>query len=199
MTMRPLSYQECMQCHAALTSKDRKRCVGCHSVFYDDALCQKKDWPTHKKECKERQALLLAYAQQAHPDADTMTKLLNNPAACGLIAQCYHEGLHGFEKNTGIALFWSLKSKTTATAAAAATAAATAAAAASVTQLHSAAANRETAAVERSLAASGRKAAAASRKEAAARRQEAGENRKAAEEDVRRQKEALECISYMST
>lgn len=30
------------------------KCKGCYSVSYCSVACQKKDWPSHKKECKQK-------------------------------------------------------------------------------------------------------------------------------------------------
>lgn len=59
-------------------------CSRCESAWYCDAGCQKKDWPVHKKVCKERGAelfrktLLLAEA--------------GDPKAHNNIGMCYFEG-----------------------------------------------------------------------------------------------------------
>eukprot|EP01104_Vermistella_antarctica_P012081 TRINITY_DN3437_c0_g1_i10.p1 TRINITY_DN3437_c0_g1~~TRINITY_DN3437_c0_g1_i10.p1 ORF type:complete len:338 (+),score=59.84 TRINITY_DN3437_c0_g1_i10:364-1377(+) len=109
--MRPASYLLCMQCNADLTKegKKRRRCAGCHSVFYCDVSCQKKDWVIHKAECKEQQRRLIAIVRPRNPDVDTMAKLLACPEMCGIIACCYHEAELGFEKNDGLAVFWLMR------------------------------------------------------------------------------------------
>eukprot|EP01104_Vermistella_antarctica_P012090 TRINITY_DN3437_c0_g2_i1.p1 TRINITY_DN3437_c0_g2~~TRINITY_DN3437_c0_g2_i1.p1 ORF type:complete len:329 (+),score=52.59 TRINITY_DN3437_c0_g2_i1:135-1121(+) len=106
-TIRTASYVRCMQCNADLTKEGttRRRCAGCHSVFYDDVCCQKKDWAIHKHECKEQQRRIIA-SLPAIFGADTIPKLLAVPQLCGIIAHAFHEGVCGFEKNEGLAVFW---------------------------------------------------------------------------------------------
>eukprot|EP01104_Vermistella_antarctica_P012920 TRINITY_DN3822_c0_g3_i1.p1 TRINITY_DN3822_c0_g3~~TRINITY_DN3822_c0_g3_i1.p1 ORF type:complete len:353 (-),score=44.75 TRINITY_DN3822_c0_g3_i1:183-1241(-) len=106
--MRRASYVSCMRCNADLTKKGvtRKRCAGCHSVFYDNATCQKEDWAIHRAECKERQSLFVSTVQAYHPEVDSMAKLLARPDVCEKIATSYHRGENGFEQNDGLAVFW---------------------------------------------------------------------------------------------
>eukprot|EP01104_Vermistella_antarctica_P011305 TRINITY_DN314_c0_g2_i9.p1 TRINITY_DN314_c0_g2~~TRINITY_DN314_c0_g2_i9.p1 ORF type:complete len:293 (+),score=60.26 TRINITY_DN314_c0_g2_i9:328-1206(+) len=106
--MRPVSYVKCPCCQADLTKKGtkRRRCAGCHSIFYDELSCQKKDWLIHKSECKAQKRRLIAVAQLTHPDVDNMTKLLDCPEVCKKIAESYQEGFGGFEKNRDLSIFW---------------------------------------------------------------------------------------------
>eukprot|EP01104_Vermistella_antarctica_P003739 TRINITY_DN139_c1_g1_i2.p1 TRINITY_DN139_c1_g1~~TRINITY_DN139_c1_g1_i2.p1 ORF type:complete len:323 (-),score=79.73 TRINITY_DN139_c1_g1_i2:102-1070(-) len=106
--MRPFSYTSCMKCRADLTKegKQRRRCSGCHSVFYDDVACQKSDWAVHKTECKELQRRFLTTVQVDYPDVDSMATLLARPDMCRVIALRYLEGDDGFEQNDCLAEFW---------------------------------------------------------------------------------------------
>lgn len=48
--------KEACRCCGAATTPDGgslKKCMRCHVVKYCSAVCQKKDWRTHRKECKE--------------------------------------------------------------------------------------------------------------------------------------------------
>eukprot|EP01104_Vermistella_antarctica_P000257 TRINITY_DN1031_c0_g1_i1.p1 TRINITY_DN1031_c0_g1~~TRINITY_DN1031_c0_g1_i1.p1 ORF type:complete len:321 (-),score=46.26 TRINITY_DN1031_c0_g1_i1:190-1152(-) len=108
--MRPATYVKCMKCNADLTmkGKKRRRCAGCHSIFYDDVACQKEDWAIHKTECKELQRCFIATVRPDYPKIDTMAKLIACPDACKLIVQYYGCGqdLIGIEQNNGLAVFW---------------------------------------------------------------------------------------------
>eukprot|EP01104_Vermistella_antarctica_P005809 TRINITY_DN1643_c0_g2_i1.p1 TRINITY_DN1643_c0_g2~~TRINITY_DN1643_c0_g2_i1.p1 ORF type:complete len:379 (+),score=74.23 TRINITY_DN1643_c0_g2_i1:201-1337(+) len=109
--MRQHSYLSCMCCDADLTKTGvtRSRCGGCHSVFYDDVTCQKKDWAIHKTECKELQRLFLSTVRPLCPEVDTMAKLLARPDMCKVVASGYLFGGRGFTQNDGLAVFWILK------------------------------------------------------------------------------------------
>lgn len=56
-----MSYM-CYNCHKVLTKKEKKRCGKCKRTYYCGTACQTKDWPRHKKICKEQ------------PKPDTPTK-----------------------------------------------------------------------------------------------------------------------------
>eukprot|EP01104_Vermistella_antarctica_P018042 TRINITY_DN6565_c0_g1_i1.p1 TRINITY_DN6565_c0_g1~~TRINITY_DN6565_c0_g1_i1.p1 ORF type:complete len:409 (+),score=54.90 TRINITY_DN6565_c0_g1_i1:145-1371(+) len=103
VAIRNVSYHSCMLCHAKFNIKGnkRRRCSGCHSVFYDDVACQKKDWATHKLECKPQQTRLIQCAQIGYPEVDTMPKLLAHPEACGLVGALYAK-----QQIYGMAIFW---------------------------------------------------------------------------------------------
>eukprot|EP01104_Vermistella_antarctica_P019795 TRINITY_DN79_c0_g2_i1.p1 TRINITY_DN79_c0_g2~~TRINITY_DN79_c0_g2_i1.p1 ORF type:complete len:259 (-),score=39.24 TRINITY_DN79_c0_g2_i1:74-850(-) len=109
MTMRPVSYLACMKCNADLSKKGTKACSGCHSVFYDDVVCQKNDWPIHKTECKAQQRQVISIVRARFPEVDTMPKLLARPDACGIIAKSYKYGEDGLEKNAGLSVFWTMQ------------------------------------------------------------------------------------------
>ncbi len=50
-----LAYQSAKKCAGCRsTEKGLGQCSGCRKVYYCNVACQKKDWPQHKKICKER-------------------------------------------------------------------------------------------------------------------------------------------------
>jgi len=40
-------------CKVCKSDSDTKRCTGCYMVWYCGGICQNKDWPNHKDECKK--------------------------------------------------------------------------------------------------------------------------------------------------
>eukprot|EP01104_Vermistella_antarctica_P002520 TRINITY_DN12758_c0_g1_i1.p1 TRINITY_DN12758_c0_g1~~TRINITY_DN12758_c0_g1_i1.p1 ORF type:complete len:275 (-),score=21.19 TRINITY_DN12758_c0_g1_i1:21-845(-) len=97
---------ECIVCDADFTKHGAKRhrCSGCHSMYYCTLECQKKDWPTHKTECKAQQDALLNYARLLFPSRNlsSMAKLVNDETAMSTIGLTYLGG----QKQPGLALFW---------------------------------------------------------------------------------------------
>ena len=45
------SLRSCSLCEVA--GSENKKCTGCYSVYYCSQHCQRQDWSSHKKECKE--------------------------------------------------------------------------------------------------------------------------------------------------
>eukprot|EP01104_Vermistella_antarctica_P000260 TRINITY_DN1031_c0_g3_i1.p1 TRINITY_DN1031_c0_g3~~TRINITY_DN1031_c0_g3_i1.p1 ORF type:complete len:328 (-),score=49.45 TRINITY_DN1031_c0_g3_i1:353-1336(-) len=95
--MRLVSYLSCMQCKADLAKEGvkRSRCGACHSVFYDNARCQKKDWALHRHECKEQQHLFLTAAKTNIGLAVFWAQQWlkgDDPDAMTILGACYVEG-----------------------------------------------------------------------------------------------------------
>eukprot|EP01104_Vermistella_antarctica_P020347 TRINITY_DN867_c0_g1_i2.p1 TRINITY_DN867_c0_g1~~TRINITY_DN867_c0_g1_i2.p1 ORF type:complete len:286 (+),score=36.61 TRINITY_DN867_c0_g1_i2:71-928(+) len=108
--MRTVSYVSCMHCNGDLTKEGkRNRCGGCHSVFYDNATCQKKDWAIHKKECKRQQRRLIAAVRPQYPEVDTIAELLAHSDACKIIVFHISRGEGGFVRNRTLSVFWMLQ------------------------------------------------------------------------------------------
>eukprot|EP01104_Vermistella_antarctica_P003852 TRINITY_DN1419_c0_g4_i1.p1 TRINITY_DN1419_c0_g4~~TRINITY_DN1419_c0_g4_i1.p1 ORF type:complete len:335 (+),score=58.34 TRINITY_DN1419_c0_g4_i1:2-1006(+) len=117
--MRDYNYNECCTCQKDFrglraAEGKRRRCAGCHSVYYCSAQCQKDDWKTHQTECKDQQRFLKMLAGTPHA---TMAEVIEDREGMKNIAQYYYAGTYEIHlddprrngvggKNIGLAFFW---------------------------------------------------------------------------------------------
>ena len=67
------------QCKACGKIDDRNmKCRGCEVVHYCSAECQKKDWKTHKVQCKSIKAKVAAYKEKAIEAAENKVHKYNS-------------------------------------------------------------------------------------------------------------------------
>lgn len=67
---RAIAASKCSACRAVGA---RSRCLGCRSVFYCNATCQRAHWKRHKKTCAD-------FSKTDYVDVDTETMLADSPS-----------------------------------------------------------------------------------------------------------------------